>query len=131
MYQPSGIYVAKFLYDFSKNGGAVGDITTGVGCINMGVQIPKDCLVNQITIQEVITPVSAGNAATLSIGEITNSFRTGISTNPFRSGNYYGTGSGFTTSTLGTGVFLAIAVQPLTAGKFYCWIQYLFGPSTT
>jgi len=125
----NALYLQGFQYDFTKNGGALGDINTGIGCINTGITLPENSLVIQFTIMSIIAPVSALNAAVFDIGEIGNTFRTGISTNPFVSGNYLGTGAGFISGTLGLPVQLAIRTQVLTAGKFNCFLLYI-GPFT-
>ena len=120
--QTHSLLVQSFLYDFTTDGGALGDINTGIGCINTGIQLQRLSVVIGMSFF-VINPVTSGGAAIIDIGNISNSFRSQPLPVP-STPNVLPNNSGSSSVTTSLDVLMGIAAATLTGGKFYCFIEY-------
>jgi len=122
----------SFLYDFAVDGGAVGNITTGSGCINTGIQIPFNAVIYQVTVVGITALTSAGGALRMTVGVLGTPF-TAAQTVANWVGNQLGTLAGSIAVsgnvTGGNPVLLAFTVEACTGGSFRCFIKY-FSPPT-
>lgn len=113
------------LYDFSEDGGGIGDIVIGT--------IPDNTTITKAH-YEVITPFTSAGAATVAIStsQVANEIVTATAYNNavFNAGAHDaipdGTAANFTTkSTAARNIILTIATADLTAGKIYVYYEYV------
>lgn len=118
--------VAKFSYDFSARGGAVGDIVLA------GTPLPKNAIVWDGVV-DVITPLTGGAGATAAVSTaqsandlITAADVTGApwSTAGSKALVPVGTAAASIKMTADRSPKLVIATNDLTAGKFNLFIEY-------
>ncbi len=113
-------------YDFSKDGGAVSQITL------RGDTVPSGAYVDQATVLVETAPTSAAQTATISVDvEGAADVQTAVvvsnaiwaSSHPFIADKLDAAGEGFKTSA-DRAIKATIAVQALTAGKFKVIVRY-------
>ena len=116
--------VAYFEYDFSRDGGAVGDITL------RGDKLPNDAVVN-IGAIHVNTALTSGGSATIALKILSANDVKGATAVATWSANAIldtvpvGTAAtSIRTTSSGLGVTMTVAVAALTAGKFTLALEY-------
>lgn len=116
-------------YDFSKHGGAVGDILTGL-------RIPKGAIIQNVFADVLTAATSADSTATIALkAEAANDLFTAaaVSGAPFSSTGRklgipdFATVADYKKTTAEREVTMSIAVQALTAGKIDFYVQYVLG----
>jgi hypothetical protein len=122
-----GIGQTYFLWDFNLQ--PVPD--PSIGSHKVGLFIPKGAIIKHTYLDVIVSPTSAGNTATVGISHngqnlVTPAVVSGApwSTLGLHQGVQDDVFANYLKTTADAEVLINIAVQKLTAGKFYCYIEF-------
>lgn len=125
------VHVLRAVYDFSKQGGAVGIVNLQDEDGKDAV-LPKGAIIKQV-ICHVITAVTSGGAATVSLGANTAvdllaaTAKATFSLDALVAGIPVSTAATSVRTTAKEALTASIAVAALTAGKIECFNEYFLG----
>ncbi|MHB8928767.1 MAG: capsid cement protein [Bacillota bacterium] len=119
--------VVKALYDFATLGGAI-------GAIGLGVSLPDNAIITRTWVEVLTTLTSATDAATVALkaeaaDDIVAAIAISNVANPWDAGLHEGVSTGTAATMKKTTAVreltATVAVEALTAGKFYLVVEYV------
>ena len=126
-FKNGGVHVEEYVYDFAKDGGAVGFIDLSA---KMGANpLPQECVALRVGYKVVTAPLSGG-AATVAIGDAASGTRylgaTAIASLPLDAVAVASSGLPLNVDTVNEGRFgITIGTAALTAGKIVFWVEHV------
>jgi len=122
------LYTQSFQYDFAVDGGALGVVATGVGCIDTGVMLPKFSIITTAVLLVQGTLTSATDSAIIILCQVNNSIFTirNLGGAPVAAGGYDASNSGGprVPTLAGLPLLIAITTEALLGGKFVLMFSY-------